>query len=262
MATPTPAQPSYKFGRLPAKFDPNTPQFADYIMHRHMFSGQPSLPVPPVSDSILTRVLTNLKKTTKDIPTLFPMDGNDTIGDCTIAAVGHAQTVYRGMDSALCVYGSTDLVKLYYQLTGGQDDGLACLDVLHYWNHTDINKDRILAYVSVDPRNHSHVEQAIQLFGGLYIGFYCTVNIIDQFNAGKPWTVGSLTQDGHCVFVEGYDKQYLNVLTWGASQKGTWGWWNECVEECYAIVPPEATNPKFTPGYNVTQLIADMSQLR
>jgi hypothetical protein len=50
----------------------------------------------------------------------------------------------------------------------------------------------------------------------------------------------------------------VNVLTWGNTQPGTWGWWDECVDEAYAILPPEASNPGFAPGFNITQLKQDL----
>jgi hypothetical protein len=150
------------------------------------------------------------------------------------------------------------VVKLYLHLTGGVDSGLNELDVLNYWHSHAVSNDKILAYVAVDPKNHTHVQQAIQLFGGVYLGFQVPHNCLDEFNARKPWTPGPLTNDGHAVFAYGYDQSFVNVLTWGNTQPGTWAWWDECVDEAYAILPPEAANPGFAPGFNVTQLKQDL----
>jgi len=103
-----------------------------------------------------------------------------------------------------------------------------------------------------------HVQQAIQLFGGVYLGFQCQQNCIEDFHAKKPWTPGALTHEGHAVYAVGYDPGLVTVLTWGNTQQGTWAWWDECVDEAYAILPPEATNPRFAPGFNMTQLQADL----
>jgi hypothetical protein len=62
----------------------------------------------------------------------------------------------------------------------------------------------------------------------------------------------------HAVFAYGYDQSFVNVLTWGNTQPGTWAWWDECVDEAYAILPPEASNPGFAPGFNITQLKQDL----
>jgi len=53
----------------------------------------------------------------------------------------------------------------------------------------------------------------------------------------------------------------LTMLTWGSTQKGTWAWWDECVDEAYAIVPPEAKKAGFAPGFNVQQLLADLNDV-
>jgi hypothetical protein len=38
--------------------------------------------------------------------------------------------------------------------------------------------------------------------------------------------------------------------------------WDECVDEAYTIVPQEAKNPAFAPGFNVAQLRADLEQVQ
>jgi hypothetical protein len=47
-------------------------------------------------------------------------------------------------------------------------------------------------------------------------------------------------------------------LTWGSTQQGTWAWWDECVDEAYAIIRPEALLKGFS-GFNLTQLKADLA---
>jgi hypothetical protein len=239
---------TYRFGKHPRKADYRTLRFSKYLK-----SG---LPAPPQSCDVLPRVFEKLG--THDPTTLFPMDGNDTLGDCTIAAVAHAITAFRGLiASKRVIMPKRDVVKLYLHLTGGVDTGLNELDVLNYWRTTVVNGDRILAFVGIDPRNHTHVQQAVQLFGGVYIGFQVQENCIQEFDNRQPWTPGPLTTDGHAVFVTGYDQSGVTVLTWGNTQKATWGWWDECVDEAYAILPPEAEQHVFT-GFDFAQLQADL----
>jgi hypothetical protein len=66
---------SYRFGKHPPKFDYRTLRFRDYL--------KADIPPPPPSTNVLTRVYEKLG--TKDPTKLFPIDGNDTLGDCTIA---------------------------------------------------------------------------------------------------------------------------------------------------------------------------------
>jgi hypothetical protein len=144
-------------------------------------------------------------------------------------------------------------------LTGGVDSGLNELDVLNYWRKHAVAGDEILAFVSVDPKNHTHVEQAANLFGGVYLGFQVPQNCLQEFDARQPWTPGPLTSDGHAVFLVAYDQNDVTVLTWGNTQQATWAWWDECVDEAYAVLPPEAKDPGFAPGVDMAQLQADLS---
>jgi hypothetical protein len=238
----------YRFGKHPPKVDYRTLRLRAYLT--------PTLPPPPPSVNVLTRVYANLKTT--NASDLFPMDGNDTLGDCTIAAVAHAVTTYRGLVGKEKIMPKNAVVKLSLHLTGGLDTGLNELDVLNFWRQQTVSGDKILAYTSVDPKNHTHIQQAIALFGGVYLGFQVQQDCVQDFDAGRPWTPGPLTNDGHAVFVVAYDQDLVTVLTWGNTQQATWDWWDECVDEAYAIVPPEAKKPDFAPGFDLKHLEADL----
>lgn len=241
--------PSYRFGKHPPKQDYRTLLFRNYL--------KAGIAAPPASVNTLTRVYTDLK--TNDPTKLFPMDGNDTLGDCTIAALAHAITTYRGLvGTKKVIMAKPSVVKLYMHLTGGVDSGLNELDVLNYWRGNAVDGDKILAYVKIDPKDHTHVQQAIQLFGGVYLGFQVQQNCIQEFDAHQPWTPGPLTTDGHAVFAVGYDQSGVTVLTWGNTQQATWAWWDECVDEAYALLPPEAAKPNFAPGFDIGQLQTDL----
>ncbi len=242
--------PNNRFGKHPPKVDYRTLRFKTYLTA--------AIPAPPAAYDVLTaRVYPNLK--TSVPTTLFPIDGNDTLGDCTIAALAHAETVFDGMLGKQKIMSKTGVVKLYMHLTGGVDSGLNELDVLNYWGQHPVSGEKIIAYVSIDPKNHTHVQQAINLFGGVYLGFQVQENAVQDFDARQPWTPGPLTNEGHAVYAVAYDQNGVTVLTWGNTQQGTWGWWEECVDEAYAILPPEAQQPSFAPGFNSAQLKADLA---
>jgi len=113
--------------------------------------------------------------------------------------------------------------------------------------------------VAIDPKNHVHVQQAIQLFGGVYLGFQVQQNCVQEFDNHQPWTPGPLTNDGHAVYAVAYDQTGVTVLTWGNTQQATWAWWDECVDEAYAILPTEAQKAGFAPGFNFAQLKTDLA---
>lgn len=241
----------FRFGKQAPKRDYRTLKLKNYLTSK--------LAPPKPSYDILPSVYEKLNSS--DVAALFPMDGNDTYGDCTIAALAHAITIYSGLISTRKVWPKQNVVKLYMHLTGGIDSGLNELDVLNYWRSNKVDGDKIFAYTSIDVKNLTHVKQAISLFGGVYLGFQVQENCVKDFQAGKPWTPGRLTHEGHAVYVVGYDEASVTVLTWGNIQKATWEWWDECVDEAYAILPPEAASENFNPGFDFNQLKADLEEI-
>jgi len=241
--------PNYRFGKHPPKIDYRTLKLKNYL--------KSSLAAPPPSYDVLADVYKKLK--VSNPASLFPMDGNDSLGDCTIAALAHAETVYNGMVGKKKIIAQQDVIKLYMHLTHGVDSGLNELDVLNFWQSNGVDGDRIMAFVAIDSKNHVHIQQAINLFGGVYLGFQVQQNAIQDFDARKPWTPGPLTNDGHAVYAVGYDATGVMVLTWGNTQQGTWAWWDECVDEAYAILPPQAKQSDFDSGFNFKQLKADLA---
>src|SRR5579872_1239348 len=161
--------PMRRFGKHPPKVDYRTVRFKDYLT--------PAIAAPPASDNVLTRPNGVYAKLNKTDPTvLFPMDGNDNLGDCTIAALAHAITTFRGLLGQERIMPQQAVVKLYMHLTGGLDTGLNELDVLNYWRKYAVDGDQVLAFATINPKNHTHIEQAVNLFGGVYLGFQVQQN--------------------------------------------------------------------------------------
>src|SRR5205085_1887044 len=100
---------------------------------------------PPASFDVLPKVYDKLA--TSDPTVLFPMDGNDSLGDCTIAALAHASTVFHGLVGKRSIMSDKSVKKVYLHLTGGVDSGLNELDVLNYWRSHSTASEKILSYV-------------------------------------------------------------------------------------------------------------------
>lgn len=211
------------------------------------------MPTPPASFNVLQTVFEKLG--TDDVTTLFPSDGSDQLQSCTIAAAAHAITVFSGLAGTLNVMSGQDVAKLYYQRTGGIDSGLAALDVLNFWQSNGINGNQIQAFAKINPSNHDNVMSAISLFGGIYVGFHVQENCVQEFQNHQPWSPGPLTTRGHAVFAVEYGAAGLTVLTWGNTQSATWDWWDECVDEAYALIPANIE----IPGVNMQQLQNDLA---
>ena len=237
-----------RFGKKPPIRDYRTFLLQNYL--------KDDIPNPPDSYNSIKRVYENIDP---DDPTIiFPMMANDEIGDCTIVGMAHGDTVWSALVGNKSIYPLDLVKKIYFHLTGGDDTGLAMLTVLDYFKKNLVMGERLYAYMGLNIHNHIHVKQAINLFGGLFVGFQVQEKCLEEFRDRKPWRPGKLLNAGHAVFVTGYDREGFDILTWGNIQRGTWSWWDWCVDEAYAVLPEEAANPLFAPGFNFEQLKQDL----
>lgn len=229
--SPAVTVPGRRLGKLPPKFDPRTLRLASYIEKR-------KLPRIPSAHTLS-------HKTVAAFPDLGMMR-NDALGDCTVAAIGHAYqtwTVYGGVGP----WRPTDdaIVTVYDRVNGGADNGAAMLDVLNTVRDTGIGGRRIYAFVAIDPTNHDQVRTAHFLFGGIYAGASMPRAAQDQAvwdvttgNGSEPGSWG-----GHAFYVPDYAKKTNRCVTWGALQSFTWEWWDRYVDEAYAILDADFIGP-------------------
>jgi hypothetical protein len=152
----------------------------------------------------------------------------------------------------------------YDPKTGANDNGAVETDVLNYWRKEGIANHKIAAYAALEPRNHNHVQEAVYLFGGCYIGLSLPVSAQAQniwsvppggaVGHGAPGSWG-----GHAVPVVAYNASGLTVVTWGQLKKMTWGFWDAYCEESYAIISQDFLKKGKTPaGFDLAALETDL----
>lgn len=170
----------------------------------------------------------------------FDMLGNDEVGDCTCAEVGHQINQLTWYGSGTEVKPSTAQVLAFYSAITGynpknpsSDTGAYIQDVLAYWRKKGLVGHTIVAYAAIDVSNTVEVMQAISLFGSLNVGINFPDSAMDQFNAGKVWDVvkGAKVEGGHCVMAVGYDESGVDIITWGKRTRVTWAFWRKYVDE-------------------------------
>jgi len=173
--------------------------------------------------------------------------------------------------AANALNGAVSLAK-----TGANDNGAQEIDVLNYWRQTGIAGHKIQAYVALEPSNTTHIMDGTWIFGGCYIGLALPKTAQAQTQNHQPWsaTAAGTTGDGapgswggHAVPVVAYDSRSVTVVTWGALQTMTWGFWAAYCDEAYAILSPDFLKKKdgkpATPdGFNVQQLLEDLADLK
>lgn len=245
-----------KLGRKAIKTDSRTLRLAKYFTA--------ALPPPPPSRDWSHGI------------TSFGELMNDTLGDCTIAAVGHAIQVFTANASTEAYITDAEALQYYEKWDGynpadpSTDQGGVCLDVLTNFRQQGFAGHKLLAFAAALPANAQHVQQAINLFGGVYIGLGLPTSAQNQ--VGKVWEVvpddgtGNTTPGswgGHCIFVCAYDTTGLTAITWGALQKMTWNFWNKYVDEAYALVSPDfiAAAGNAPNGFDLATLESDIVQI-
>jgi hypothetical protein len=112
----------------------------------------------------------------------------------------------------------------------------------------------------------TEIEQAINLFGGLYIGMNVPNSLMQQDPIPQVWDVvpddGGIA-GGHCVYCVGYDAGSVSFISWGAVYKMTWAFWAKYVDEAHALLGKNWLDAKGVDpqGFNLAQLEADLNQI-
>ena len=249
-----------KLGKQVARHDPRTLLLASYVT--------PKLPAPPAKFDLTTKVKA------------WGMMDNDQIGDCTCAAAGHLIMEWTANAGKKMVTPTDQQIVAAYSAitgynpqTGANDNGAQEVDVLNYWRQTGIAGDKIGAYVALEPSNHTHIMDAVYIFGGCYIGVQLPITAQAQTQNHQPWSVppGGPNGDGkpgswggHAIPVMAYDAHSLTVVTWGALQTMTWSFWEAYCDEAYAILSQDylSGDEKTPQGFNMQQLQADLADLK
>ena len=227
----------FKLGRLHRSYDPRIPHLSALV------AGQ-TLPPPPAQADY-----------TKGMPANLGMMMNDTLGDCTCAAVYHALQVWSfnaTKGKSIDTEPDPDVEKLYILAcgynprVGGEGPGGNEQHVLKYLltkgaptGPKGQTMHKIAAFVEVDPRNTDDVKRTIYDCGVAYIGFNVPQYIVPT-NGQPPavWDVHNTDTNivgGHAVVLAGYTASGARVISWGQYYTMTWAFFAKYVDEVYAI---------------------------
>lgn len=180
-------------------------------------------------------------------PIPLPMFGNDTYGDCVIAARAHSTLRFEDLEQRKIVQATDKVVENeYFRQSGGEDDGLVMLDSIKLWRtkgwRLKSKTYRIKIFAEVDRTNHTEVKQSIIAKNGIQIGLNLPLSAQSQFENSQTWDVstGSRGQPGswggHCVTVPAYNATGPICVTWAARQQMTWAFWDAMCDEAYWLL--------------------------
>lgn len=206
----------------------------------------------------------------------WPMYLNDQIGDCTCAAFCHCVNAWSKYSTGKELIPGNGVPLSMYETVGhyvpGEpwtDQGCVISDILAYATNIGVPPgQKLLAHAQMRRTDVLSMNQALQLYGSVYLGVNLPESAEDQFAEGKPWTYvkGSPNAGGHCVVLQKMDAHALgnySVVTWGALQQVTTEWMNTYLEEAWIMLSPEWLTAKggSITGVNTSQLQADMALL-
>jgi len=169
-------------GKLPPRLDSRTLQLTDYLRSPHARPSEQgtallvkrALPPAPRSVDWTAKIRS------------WPMFSNDTLGDCTAAAAAHMIQCWTANASHAFTPTNVQVIAAY-SATGhyvpgnpSTDSGAVELDVLNFWRQQGIAGHKIDAYVAFNPQNFEHARQAINIFGGIYIGLALPLSAQNQ----------------------------------------------------------------------------------
>ena len=203
--------------------------------------------------------------------------GNDKLGDCTCAAVGHAIQTWTSLTQATeTVISDAQIIQLYTNACGYNpgdpytDQGGVASDVLRYWYNNPIDGHHALSgFAGIRPGNRASIRDAIFLFGVAYIGVQLPLTAQNgdwDVSPDSPMTGDKApgSWGGHAIPLVAYDQDTLTCITWGKLKTMTWSFLDAYCDEAYGLLSKDwmTTSGNAPPGFNFDQLSADMQAIK
>jgi hypothetical protein len=264
-----------KFGKKPARIDSRTLRVEKYFLAT-------LAPAPEICD--YTGGVTEFGMMLNGPNSYGPPVPAEGLGDCTIAAPGHAiQTSTLATTGTMLTLPDSDILQRYTEFCGyipgdeNTDDGGVEIDVLNDWHQSSFWKHYLMAYADPTVTDLDHIKKSIYYFGGLYIGLQLPNTALSQ----ETWDVvsdASTNSDalanpnnGHAIWVPKYETQedgtiLFTGITWGQLIPITQAFWtyvdingNPYVDEAHALCLTDFVGKagKDPVGLDIPQMLAD-----
>jgi hypothetical protein len=248
-------------GCLARRFDTRIPKLAALLTPEKRTALAP----PPVSIDW-----------TAKLPSGLGMMGNDSLGDCTCAAAYHAVQIWTANAQAtIDTEPDANVIAFYSQACnynpadpktdqGGDEQTVLTSWLLQGLPLANGSRQKLTAFIEVDPSNQADVELTIAQNAVCYIGF----NVPDYaMSTSGTWDVVPGTPNivgGHAVVLAAYDAVGPTCITWGRLQKMTWAFFSQFTDEAYWPLDPDwfASTGICPAGQTPDQLEQLMSALR
>lgn len=209
----------------------------------------------------------------------WPMLDNDRIGDCTIAAVGHAVQLWTAIAGEPRSMSDAEAIADYEAFgyrpgDPGTDQGAEAADVLARWSKAGFAcggvNDVLSGFCAINPQEQAEVQQGVAWLGVVYAGLELPLAAQTQDVWDAPANTADLVGNeepgswgGHAVPIVGYGPSGVVCVTWGALKTITWRFWEAYADEAYGLLSRDfVTGNGSAATVDWDQLEADMNDLK
>jgi hypothetical protein len=200
------------------------------------------------------------------------MLGNDINGDCVMAGACHEVMTWAwATEQTIPSFTTANVLKQYFELTGGKDTGLNPIATAKWRVSTGLTDANggvhtVKAFGAIGSR--SDLELAVYLYGVAGIGLAPPDSFEQQFIDGRPWddlSSAPNTENGHYVPCVGKNSQgNLMVVTWGKLQAMTPDYFDKYAVGAIVFFSREylLATGKSPEAFDEAQLDADLTALQ
>lgn len=181
------------------------------------------------------------------------MLGNNTVGDCIVAMIGHWLMCITEHTGTMYIPTVEEILAAYTTITGYDpsqtdaqgnnptDTGTTIAAIMQFMMTTGIGGIKILAWADVDITSIAEQKLGMYGFGGILDAASLPQSAVDQFNAGTTWAPvdpdGGIV-GGHGFPNFGYGFTGTTGVTWAKLQQMLWTWrLKYLMESAVAITP-------------------------
>lgn len=205
----------------------------------------------------------------------WPMMGNDKIGDCVFAAMGHQIQAWTANAGKKITPPDDEIVEDYSTVTGykpgdpSTDQGTTPTTALNWWRQNPISGVSLDAYAEVNYMNWRETQAGLIWFGGLLVALDLPVtaqsqpDVWDLVDTSSPDAQPG-SWGGHEVYALGYDSQgRIKLITWGQEHYMTRRFYSSCAEVVQVGISRSwmQSNGLSPSGFNWDQLQQDLHTL-
>lgn len=185
---------------------------------------------------------------------VYPMDGNDTVGDCVVAGWDHFRQIVTGLLGGAQKNFTQDEIWNFYKTqnpgfdphgtasTNGPDSNHDAGMIIQAFLEYLVAQKYILGFAKIDYQNDAQMRAAIYLGLGVITGVQLRNAQMQQLQTGTwDFDASSPVEGGHCIPLAGYNNNpdIVAIVTWGRLIAGTRSFVNNQMDEAWFVLMQE-----------------------